>query len=138
MMYTLIMETKKISWQVIYYEGANQVSEVFDFVSNRKESEKAKVLALLAILEEQGPQLPRPYADLLEDGIHELRIKLSGNQVRILYFFCFREFIVLTNVFIKNTDKVPVKEIKKAQNIRADFLHHYNEQSMRRIIHENS
>lgn len=138
MMYIFNMETKKISWLVIYYEGADQVSEVFDFVSNRKESEKAKVLALLAVLEEHGPQLPRPYADLLEDGIHELRIKLSGNQVRILYFFCFREFIVLTNVFIKHSDKVPGKEIKKAQNLRADFLHRHNEQSLRRMIHENS
>lgn len=132
------MESKKILWQVIYYEDINQVSEVYNFVGNRNEGEKAKILALLTVLEEQSPQLPRPYADLLGDGIHELRIKLSGNQARILYFFCFREFIVLTNVFIKHTDKVPVKEIKKAQKLRADFLHRYTEQSLRRMIHENT
>ena len=138
MMYTSIMETKKMTWQVVYFEDANKVSEVFDFVNDRKDGERAKILAFLAILEDHGPQLPRPYADLLEDGIHELRIKLSGNQVRILYFFCFREFIILTNVFIKNTKSVPVKEIKKAQKLRTEFLHRYNEQSLRRMIHENS
>jgi hypothetical protein len=39
-----------------------------------------------------GPTLPRPYADLLKDGIHELRIRLSGDHIRMLYFFCFRKF----------------------------------------------
>jgi hypothetical protein len=41
---------------------------------------KAKILSWLSMLEEKGPILPRPYADLLRDGIHEIRIKLSGNQ----------------------------------------------------------
>jgi len=66
--------------------------------------------------------LPRPYADLLEDGIHELRIKLTGTQVRILYFFCYRNTIVLTNVFDKHSDKVPKKQIKLAKENRNDFL----------------
>ena len=50
--------------------------------------------------------------DLLQDGIHELRIKLSGVQVRILYFFCYKDIIILTNIFDKHTDRVPKSEIK--------------------------
>jgi len=46
-----------------------------------------KIFSVFYYLEKQGPNLPRPYTDLLEDGIHELRIKLSGEQIRILYFF---------------------------------------------------
>ena len=76
----------------------------------------------MVVLEEQGAQLPRPYADILSDGIHELRVKLSGDQVRILYFFCYQEYIVLTNWFTKNTDKIPIREIEKAKKIRNDFL----------------
>jgi hypothetical protein len=113
MMYIIYMGAGK-SWHVIYYEDCYGCSEVYEFIENRKDREKAKILALLGILEKQGPQLPRPYADILEEGIHELRVKLSGNQVRILYFFCFREFIVMTNVLVKTTDRVPPQEIKKA------------------------
>ncbi len=36
---------------------------------------------LSQLLEEKGPPLPRPYADLLTDGIHELRVKLSGIMI---------------------------------------------------------
>ncbi|MBN1632912.1 MAG: type II toxin-antitoxin system RelE/ParE family toxin [Ignavibacteria bacterium] len=73
-------------------------------------------------LQNEGPDLPRPYADLLEDCIHELRIKLKGKQVRILYFFYYKEYIVLTHAFFKTTSKVPTKEILKAKTYREDFL----------------
>jgi len=138
MMYYNEVDTKPLKWHVIYYEDFKGCSEVFDFVEKGRDREKAKILALLAVLEEQGPQLPRPYADFLVDGIHELRIKLSGNQVRILYFFCYRDFIILTNIFVKTSDKVPVKEINKAKLLRADFLRRFNEQSLRRTTNENT
>ena len=71
--------------------------------------------------------MPRPYADILEDGIHELRIKLTGTQVRILYFFCYQNIIVLSNVFDKHTDKVPKTEIVMAKDNRMDFLSRFKE-----------
>jgi hypothetical protein len=74
-------------WKVIYYESADGRCPIMDFIESRKKENQAKVLALIKLLQEKGPNLPRPYADLLEDGIHELRIKLSGDQIRFLYFF---------------------------------------------------
>ena len=112
------MENK---WKVIYYEDENNCSEVFDFIEKQKETNQIKILNWIEKLEELGPNLPRPYADYLEDGIYELRIKLSGDQIRILYFFCYKEFIILSNQFRKNTDKVPVKEIKKAKILKEIF-----------------
>lgn len=50
---------------------------------------QAKLLSHISLLQDKGPNLMRPYADLLEDGIHELRVKLSGKQTRILYYFVF-------------------------------------------------
>lgn len=58
-------------WKLIYYEDENERSEVFNFVEELKNTNKAKVLSWFSILEEKGPILPRPYADLLKDGIHE-------------------------------------------------------------------
>jgi hypothetical protein len=138
MMYNNTMINRQSKWHVVYYTDTKECSDVFDFINDRKDREKAKILALLAVLEEQGPQLPRPYADILIDGIHELRIKLSGDQVRILYFFCYKDFIVLTNWFTKNTEKVPVREIEKAKKLRNDFIQRNNEQSLRRTTNENT
>jgi phage-related protein len=84
-----------------------------------------------------GPILPRPYADILEEGIHELRIKLSGNQIRILYFFCYKNFIVLAHAIQKTTDKVPKSEIKKAQKYREDFLKRYTETQLKEVQDED-
>jgi hypothetical protein len=111
-----------IMWKVIYYESADGRCPIMDFIESRKKENQAKVLALIKLLQEKGPNLPRPYADLLEDGIHELRIKLSGDQIRFLYFFCFRDFIVITNAFNKTTNKVPQSEINEAKKYRDDFL----------------
>ncbi|MBN2565468.1 MAG: type II toxin-antitoxin system RelE/ParE family toxin [Candidatus Eisenbacteria bacterium] len=137
-MYTHSVGARSSRWYVIYYEDIHKHSEIFDFVDGRSDREKAKVLALLAVLEEQGPQLPRPYADYFVDGIHELRVKLSGEQVRILYFFCYRDIIVLTNVFAKTTDRVPTREIEKARKCRKDFLQRHDEPSLRRTMHEDT
>jgi hypothetical protein len=115
-----------IDWKLIYYEDQNGYSEVLDFINSLKENDQVKLLSWISILEEKGPNLPRPYSDLLKDGIHELRIKLSGTQIRILYFFCYREFIILTNKFVKNAKKVPEKEILKAIELKNKFLQKYN------------
>ena len=124
-------------WKIIYYEDFNGVSPVYEFINSQKVSNQAKIASWLSLLEENGPVLPRPYADLLRNGIHELRIKLSGNQVRILYFFSFKDFIVLTNCFTKTTSKVPEKQIRIAEKNRKDFLARYSEDRLQEEYNEN-
>jgi len=117
-------------WHVTYYVEADGTKPVEVYIKNLSITERAKTLAFINNLEEKGPDLRRPYADLLEDGIHELRIKLTGTQVRILYFFCYKDIMILTNVFDKHTDKVPKSEIKLAKKNRDDFLKRYTEQDI--------
>ncbi|HQO21521.1 MAG TPA: type II toxin-antitoxin system RelE/ParE family toxin [Spirochaetota bacterium] len=69
--------------------------------------------------------------------MHELRIKLSGNQIQILYFFCYKEFIILTNSFVKTTDKVPSKEIIKSKKIRDEFTNRFSEEQLRKKYNED-
>jgi len=97
------------------------VCPVKDFIDGLNLKNRAKITAWIDKLEELGPNLPRPFADLLEDGIHELRVKLSGSQIRVLYFFCYQKNIVLSNQFIKNTEKVPREYIEIAKKCRFDF-----------------
>jgi phage-related protein len=117
-------------WHIYYYDKTDGVSPVKEYVDALPLKERAKTLAFIGLLETNGPHLPRPYADLLKDGIHELRIKLTGTQTRILYFFCYQNNIVLTNVFEKHTDTVPESEITLAKTYRADFLSRYSEKDI--------
>lgn len=123
-------------WHIIYYETSDGHCPVQEFIDARKERDQAKTFSWIVQLEGQGPTLPRPYADLLEDGIHELRVRLSGDQVRIFYFFCFRDFIVLTHEFVKRTGRVPQSEIDLAKKYRADFLARYDEQKLKEEFNE--
>jgi len=76
--------------RVLYYSGEYDSIPVKEYIDNLVLKERAKTMAFIELLEDRGPNLPHPYADLLDDGIHELRITFTGTQVRILYFFCYR------------------------------------------------
>ena len=109
-------------WRILFCDETESLCPVTEFINQCPPRHQVKVLRLLSLLEEKGPVLPRPYADLLRDGIHELRFTLSRENVRVLYFFCFRKFIVLYNVFLKNTQKVPEKQIREVMKYREQFL----------------
>jgi len=121
-------------WHVIYYETIDGESPIFNFIESRSPRNQAKILGLISLLEEKCPNLPRPFADLLDTGIHELRIKLSGEQIRILYFFCYKNYIVLTHCFVKKTSRVLKSEIKKAIKYREGFLNRINEEYLKELI----
>jgi phage-related protein len=112
----------KNKWNIVYYTYPDGYCPIKEFIDSVKDSNKAKIFALLGYLGLMGPHLPRPYADIVSDGIHELRIKLSGSQIRILYFFYLEENIILTNTFTKNTVKIPKRELNKAKAIRSDYI----------------
>ena len=119
-------------WHIVYYESIDGQCPMREFIDARSEREQAKLLSWIELLADRGPDLPRPYSDLLEDGIHELRVTLSGDQIRCLYFFCYRRFIVLTHAFVKTTGQVPEAEIRKTQEMRVDFLNRFDERQLKR------
>jgi phage-related protein len=80
------------------------------------------MFAHIQLLQEQGILLQRPYADFLRDNIHELRVRFSQTQYRVLYFFFSRDQIVLTHGFQKESQKVSETEIDRAIRYRSDWL----------------
>jgi hypothetical protein len=109
-------------WHILFCDNQMHSCPVTDFIEGCQPKHRVKILRFLSLLEEHGPTLPRPYADLLYDGIHELRLTLSGSQARVLYFFCYRKFIILYYAFLKNTQRVPDKFVRKVITYREDFL----------------
>lgn len=77
---------------------------------------------MIQLLQDNGYQLREPYSKALENGIFELQIKLGNNISRIMYFFYVDQHIILTNGFIKKTQKTPRNEIEKAKKYRADYM----------------
>ena len=114
-----------IKYELIFYANDRGTSPVDDFISSLSEKARAKIMSFMAILEEKGPFLKRPYTDILRNDIRELRIQLSSNEYRVLYFFFLRNKIVFTNGFIKKTDKVPKEEIERAIRRMADYKIRY-------------
>lgn len=123
-------------YRVIAYEDSEGYSEVDAFIESVKERDQAKIYSFIDLLGINGPQLPRPYADILRDGIHEMRVKLSGKQTRTLYFFCYGNYIVLSHIFIKSSDKVPDNEIDKAIAHRKDFVKRFTKPALDKLYEE--
>jgi DNA-binding Xre family transcriptional regulator len=108
--------TKK--WSILFCDPYFRPCPAAEFLESCKPAHQIKILHFLELLEESGPTLPRPYADLLREGIHELRIRLSGDQIRLLYFFCFETFIVLYQALKKHTSAVPDNFIEETVRYR--------------------
>ena len=89
----------------------------------RELPEKAqdKVQVRLVRLAALGHQLRRPEADLLRDGIFELRARSLGLNLRILYFFHGREGVVVSHGIFKQQASVPEREIELALERKRRF-----------------
>ena len=109
------------NYEVIYFHDARGNRPARDFLRSLPEKVQVKVYKWIQLLEENGPNLPRPYADVLRDKIRELRVGFGSDHFRFLYFF-HGKMAVLTHGFVKKTERVPDEEIEKAIKIRNDFL----------------
>ena len=105
-----------------FYEDTNENKPVEEFLLSLDLKMQAKLLGMLQILQEKGNQLREPYSKYLEDGIFELRIKTGTDITRVLYFFYYGRKIILTNGFVKKTQKTPRKEIQLAKKRKADYI----------------
>lgn len=105
-----------------FYEKDNGEIPVEDFLLGLDKKMRAKILGIMGILQERGNQLREPYSKHLEDGIFEIRGKVGSDITRVLYFFYYQGKIIVTNGFVKKTQKTPVSVIEKAKNYRSDYL----------------
>ena len=105
-----------------FYEDTNEDKPVEKFLLSLDVKMQEKLLGMLQILQEKGNQLREPYSKYLEEGIFELRTKNGTDITRVLYFFYYGRKIILTNGFVKKTQKTPRKEILLAKRRKADYI----------------
>jgi phage-related protein len=110
------------SFTVEMYEKANGERPVEEFLNSLDSKMQSKLIGLMGVLEEKGNDLREPFSKYLEEGIFELRCKQGNNITRVLYFFYVGRKIILTNGYVKKTQKTPKKIIELSKSYRKDYL----------------
>ena len=113
-------------YNLVLYTTGRGDSPIDEFLDGLEKKTRAKVAAHLSLLEEQGPNLKRPYADIIRGKIRELRIHHSSNQYRILYFFQVRDQIILLHAFSKKTQQLKERDIELAERRMGDWIERHS------------
>lgn len=102
--------------QVYFYQEAPDDVPVLDWLDaqgRQDERIEEKCRAAIERLRALGYELRRPEADLLRDGIYELRVRFRNVNYRILYFYHGRNVALLASGLTKEK-RVPPAEIDRA------------------------
>jgi phage-related protein len=60
------------------------------------------------------------------DGIYEIRVITTFKSIRILCFLDDGNLVILTNCFIKKSQKTPRQEIKQAERLKKEYFKNKN------------
>ena len=107
-----------MGYSVEYFETSDGKRPAEEFILSQPVKMQAKIFMMLEFLELKGPELREPYSKALGDGIFEIRAKVGTDISRVLYFFVIGRRVILTNGFVKKTQKTPKNEIEKAKKYK--------------------
>ncbi len=105
---------------VVFFREEDASVPLLEWLAGLPQKARVKCLVKLARLEELGHELRRPEADILRDGIHELRVRLGTVNYRMLYFFHGQVAAVVSHGLTKEKG-VPPNEIDRSVERRARF-----------------
>jgi len=97
------------------------LSEAFEFIQKLDSKTREKVLENIRISRFQNnPKLLKK----IDKNIWEFRTKYLSKQIRLLAFWDVNRnsFMICTHGFIKKTQKLPRKELKRAKQIRREYI----------------
>ena len=101
---------------LIFYQDERGDAPVREWLAELQQKNRAafaKCVQAIERLAHFGHELRRPHADLLRDGIYELRVRHQRVNYRILYFFHGQNVAVLAHGLVKEK-QVPDADIERA------------------------
>lgn len=104
-----------MGWRVDFFVDVRGRAPVEEFLASLPLQHKAKALALIKMLEQEGPNLPFPYSSQVRGKLRELRTQQGKDKLRILYFGDATRVLVLLHGFVKRSAKLPEEEIRTAE-----------------------
>ncbi len=112
-------------YEIIFYKNKKGKSEIHDYLLDlQKRNDKnsrvnlEKIDACIRVLKKHGTNIGAPYIKYLRDDIWELRPVRN----RILFAYFKDNKFILLNIFIKQTQKTPKREIEKAKRYLEEFM----------------
>jgi phage-related protein len=107
---------------VRYFE-TRFLEEVNEFLDSLDKKSASKVIYNIDLAEQTND--PRLFKKL-QDEIWEFRTRYAGKQIRLLAFWdksaSKQTLVMATHGFLKKVDKMPAKEIERAENIRKKYF----------------
>ena len=111
-----------MDFEIIFYDKSDGTEPAKEFLDSLNVKMRAKMVREIELLAVNGPELREPYSKAIGDGIFELRAKVGSDISRVLYFFFIGRKIILTNGFIKKSNRTPPGEKDKAIKYRAEYM----------------
>lgn len=111
--------------EIEYYRKENGSCPFEEFVDGLPEKVQYRIMESVDTLAEGGPLLREPLSKPVGDGLFELRIISGRYASRVLYFFVYGGRAVITNGFLKKSQKTPRTELQRARRYRKDWMVRY-------------
>lgn len=94
-----------------------------EFYSNQDDKTQRKIEFVFDLIRYEQ-KVPIRFFKFLDNtkGIYEIRVITTFKSIRILCFFDKNQLVVLTNCFVKKTQKTPKIEIQLAEKIKSEYL----------------
>jgi hypothetical protein len=104
-----------MAWRVDFYTDESGHAPVEQYLANLAVPHRAKALALIKILEQEGPNMPFPYSSQVSGKLRELRTQQGKDKLRILYFGDAKRVFILLHGIVKRSAKLPEEDIRTAE-----------------------
>ena len=94
-----------------------------EFYIAQTKTVRDKINAVLKLIETQR-MIPKKFFRIIEgsDGIYEIRVEIESNIYRIFCCLDSGAVVVLFHGFQKKTQKTPLREIKRAEAIKKEYI----------------
>ena len=88
-------------------------------MKGRNLHEQMKIKRALLLLE-CSDLIPAHYMKYVKEGIYELRVSAENKEFRFFYL-CSGDDLILLNAYTKKTQKIPKREIVKAERLKKEY-----------------
>ena len=93
-----------------------------EFLDTLSDKVVQKIISVIEFVEAEPIVPAKFFKKLIDTELYECRVRWESNVFRPFCFFDRNDKIVITNGFVKKTQKTPQREIERAKRYRRDYL----------------
>ena len=104
--------------KIVFY--GNYFSRFYEKQNNKTKDKIDYVIDIIRLVD----RVPIQFLKYLKgtESLYEIRISTTFKQIRIFCFFDEGQVVVLTNCFVKKTQKTPKRELELAKKLKSEYF----------------